>query len=407
MITVKQAQRLIAQNIPPLRKERSSLAESLGCILAEEIRAPFDLPLFDNSAMDGFALRSIDTRFASPKMPILLEIKGVAKAGDNCGRPLGTKETYRIMTGALIPKGADTILPKEDAVVKVGARHAVPLLIINHPIKKGRHIRRKGEELLKGKIVLRKGVLIQPGTVGFLASLGKDKITVYRRPRVTLITTGNELVEPGEILREGEIYNSNRWMISAALRQMGIHHFFVDSVRDQMALLKEKTRQALKRSDLLILTGGVSVGDYDYTKVILERLGVRTIFWKVSQKPGKPIYFGKKGTTLIFGLPGNPASVFVCFYEYVFPALRAMMGFKNPYLAIEALPLGVTVKADREKLLFLKGKIASTRKGKIVFPLGHQGSHMTSSLSDSDGLILIPPQKRIIRRGEKVEVHLL
>lgn len=405
MLTVKQAQKLIAQNIPALLKEMIPLTESLGHILAEEICAPFDLPLFDNSAMDGYALRASDTQKATTGRPVYLDIKGTIKAGDNPKRLLKQNECYRIMTGALIPKGADTILPKEEAVVK--NEDSPSAVLILSPIAKGKHIRYQGEEIKKGEKVLNKRTVINPGAVGFLSSLGKNKVLVFRKPKVSLIATGSELVASGKKLARGKIYDSNSPMITCALRQMGIQLASVRQVADNPSLLKREIGQALRRSDVLVLMGGVSVGEYDYVKTILGRLGVKSIFWKVSQKPGKPVYFGKKGKKLIFGLPGNPASVFVCFYEYVFPALRAVMGFKNPHLAKEEISLGREIEPDREKLLFLKGKIISNHKGRVVFPLGHQGSHMISSLSDSDGLISIPPQKGLIRRGEKVEVHLL
>ncbi len=419
MITVKQAQRLIAQNIPALLKERVPLAESLGCILAEGIRVPFDLPLFDNSAMDGYALRAGDTQKAAAGCPVYLEIKRIIKAGDNPKRPLKRNECYRIMTGALIPNGADTILPKEEAGLPLQPKADQPqaeaekmesggrFLGINHPIGKGKHIRYQGEEIKKGEKVLNKGNVINPGTVGFLSSLGKNKVLVFRKPKVSLIATGSELVASGKKLARGKIYDSNSPMITCALRQMEIEPASVRQTADKPTLLKKEVSQALRRSDVLVLMGGVSVGDYDYVKEILGEFGVRNIFWKVSQKPGKPVYFGKKGKKLIFGLPGNPASVFVCFYEYVFPALRAMMGFKDFYLPMETFPLGEAVRADEKKSLFLKGKVSSNHKGKIVFPLKHQGSHMISSLCQADCLLVVAPGGTVIRKGKKIKIHLL
>ena len=243
--------------------------------------------------------------------------------------------------------------------------------------------------------------------MGFLASLGKSRVRVFGKPRVSLVATGSELVKPGRSLSPGKIYDSNSFMIAAALSKMAIQPALVKTVPDKPKVLRGVIVGALRRSDVLILMGGVSTGEYDYVKAILRELGVRQIFWKVSQKPGKPIFFGKKGRTLVFGLPGNPASVFTCFYEYVYPALRRMMGFVNSDLPSAMLPLQSRVKADQTKLLFLKGKVAVTKKGRRVIPLPHQGSHMLSSLCDTDSFILISPQKNVFETGERVPVHLL
>jgi molybdopterin molybdotransferase len=237
--------------------------------------------------------------------------------------------------------------------------------------------------------------------------LGKDRVTVFDKPKVSLITTGNELVRPGIPLAPGQIYDSNSLMIQSALKNMGIRPLTVSRVKDNPKSLKRAVAMALRQSDVLILMGGVSVGKYDFVKDILKETGVRTIFWKVNQKPGKPLYFGKRGKTLIFGLPGNPASVFTCFYEYVFPAIRRMSGFRDPYLLRQAARVQSEVKPDRKKILFLKARAELNGGRKTVITLGRQGSHMISSLQDANCFILIPPSRKTIKRGQRVRIDLL
>ena len=401
MISFGQAQQLIERKTPRLRKKTVAIQDALGFVLAEDIHAPVDLPVADNSAMDGFVLRSRETRHAEKGKPVSFRIHGDIKAGDARKRIVKNLETYGIMTGAFIPRGADTVIPKEEAVVRDN------FLVVDRFIPSGRHIRYRGEEVKRGRKVLDKGSPIHPATVGILAMLGKKRVVVFDKPKVSLITTGNELVRPGSPLGPGQIYDSNSLMMRSALDNMGIYPLKVSRIKDNPRTLKRAVGLALSQCDVLILMGGVSVGKYDYVKDILKETGVRTVFWKVSQKPGKPLYFGKRGRTLVFGLPGNPASVFTCFYEYVFPALRLMSGFCHPYLRPEAARVRTEIKPDPKKILFLKAKTAGNGKEKTVMPLGRQGSHMISSLQDANCFIVIPPSWRAIKKGQKVRLDLI
>jgi len=402
VISFEQAQRAIETNSPRLKKRIIKTQDALGFVLAENVFAPINLPVDDNSAMDGYVLSSRETRNARPGKPLIFKIRGDIKAGDPQTRTLKTQETCRIMTGALIPRGADTVIPKETAIVRDNN-----CLVIDRFIPSGNHIRYKGEEVRKGSLVLAKGFLMHSATIGILAMLGKDKVTVFDKPKVSLITTGNELASPGVALRPGQIYDSNSLMIQSALENAGIHPLKTCRVKDNAKLLKRSIGMALKESDVLILMGGVSVGKYDYVKDVLKETGVKTVFWKVNQKPGKPLYFGKRGETLIFGLPGNPASVFTCFYEYVFPALRRMSGFRHPYLHREVAEIRAEVKPDQQKIVFLKAKTTVARNKKKVMPLGRQGSHMISSLQDANCFVVIPPSLRTVKKGQKVWIDLL
>lgn len=392
MITYKEAQALIAGNVPPPQKESASLLAALGCVIAEEIRAPRAMPLFDNSAMDGFTFRA-------PHGPSHLVICGTLKAGDPRSR-IKPNEAWRIMTGAPIPYGADTVLAQEKAEIMQKT------LILREPPVKGMNVRYKGEELRKGKKVIQSGTTITPATIGILAGFGKQEVKIYKKPRVSIIATGSELAAPGSDLSSGKIYDSNSVMVHAALLQMGIRPVFAKKLDDQPKKIKQLIDHAMHASDLVILMGGVSSGETDHVRPALKELGVETLFWKVSQKPGKPIYFGKKGDTLFFGLPGNPAAVFTCFYEYVYPAIRCSMGFREPCLDAKFLPVQGAIEADPEKALFLKAKVGSSRGRSMVTALGGQSSHMISSLQGANGILVIPSNRSVEQGGEAL-VHLL
>lgn len=401
MITPIQARKFIQLHAPVPKIERVSLSECLGFVLAADIKSPFPMPLADNSAMDGFVIRSYDTRRAG--YPVYLKIKGGIKAGDPGPFRVTAGTAYRIMTGAFIPVGGDAVIAKEDAMIENGC------LVLLRPVSKGRHIRFRGEEIKKGDVVLKRGLVLNPAAVGILASLGSAKIPVYQKPKVSVLATGSELVAPGEKLRRGKIYDSNSWMVRAALTQMGVKPLCVLTLRDEMRQVQSAIQKALRESDYLILLGGVSVGDYDVVKEALKQEGVKTVFWKVKQKPGKPLYFGRKGRKNIFGLPGNPAAVFTCFYEYVYPALRQTMGFKHPGLKQTTVELESVCVSDPKRHLFLKAQILKNKKSGVLIGrvLAHQGSHMLSSLSDAQGFIWVPPARRKWKKRNGLQFHFL
>jgi len=400
MITVKEAQKIILENTSQLNTEMIHLSQGLGRILAKDIKSPIALPVDDNSAMDGYVLNSKACYLASESRPVQLKVKKPIKAGDNPKKKLKLNEAYPIMTGAVIPQGGDTILIKEHAIRRNGE------LIVRKKLPKGKHIRRKAEEIKKGQTVLAQNKIITPALVGFMASLGIKKIPVYRAPKITVIVTGSELVSLGKTLTKGKIYDSNSHMMKSLLEEMGLGSIQIKRVKDNMAAITKVTQKALSDSELILFMGGVSVGDYDFVKDVLNKEKVKTLFWKIKQKPGKPLYFGKKKQTLVFGLPGNPASVFTCFYEYVYPALRKMMRRESIYLQKETVSLTQEIKVDLEKTKFLKANIVLNTKKREVSPLSNQGSHMLSSLCEANGLVVIPPGRKTLKKGNKVEVHL-
>ncbi|MBI4432336.1 MAG: molybdopterin molybdotransferase MoeA [Candidatus Omnitrophica bacterium] len=398
MVSFQEAQKIIKRHAPAAPIEEIALLTALGAVCAQDVKSPVHLPLADNSAMDGFVLRSQDTAGATPDQPVALRIRGTIKAGDSVHKTLSPNETYRVMTGASILLGADAVLEKERAVIRNGH------LVISQPLGKGKNIRYQAEEIEKGQLVLSKGSVLNPGGIGFLASMGMTRIKVYKKPMVSLIATGNELVTPGNPLAPGKIYDSNTAMITAALDQMRIRPFLVRKLRDEPRSIQKTLHLVLKESDFVILMGGVSVGDYDFVKEILGKEGVRTLFWKVSQKPGKPLYAGKKKNALVFGLPGNPASVFTCFYEYVYPALRHFMGHPRPYLAWSHRELKGSLRPDPDKFSFIKSKMEN---GQSVIPLQHQKSHMISSLCEADSFVVLPNSSGVLEESQMVLVHSL
>jgi molybdopterin molybdotransferase len=401
MISVETAQKLIERNCCPLKTVAVPAAQALRCVLAQDLRAPFDLPIADNSAMDGFVLRSRDTLASSNGGSVGLVIRGSIRAGDSQLPTLRQGEAYRIMTGACVPKGGDTVLPKELAEIE-GNR-----LVIRKAIPAGRHVRCRGEEVKKGEVVIAKHSKINPATIGVIATLGIRRVNVFKKPSVSLVATGSELVQPGSTLKRGQIYDSNSSMITSALHEMGMAPVHVIRAGDDLRTLKKAIQKAIATSDVIILMGGVSVGDYDFVKKIVEDHGVEKIFWRVSQKPGKPLYFGKKGQKLVFGLPGNPASVYTCFYQHVYPALRRMSGSSDPYLRRARALVVQDIKADTKRLSFLKARTSWKRNVSHVKPLGRQGSHMISSLHTADSFILVPPMKGTIKKGQHVDIDLL
>jgi len=397
MISLDTAQRLIARHCAALGVKSVSIDKSLGHVLAQSVKADDSLPRFDNSAMDGYAVRAKNTSSATSSRPVRLAIVDSLFAGESSRRTLGLGEACRIMTGAPVPKGADAVAQKEEVSVRDGQ------IEVDHPIARGRHIRRRGGEVKKGRVILPKGLVIDAGSVGCLATLGRRLVRVHRRPSVSVIATGDETVPPGVKLLPGQIYDSNSYMVSAALEQMGITPVRVRHVKDHPTALRNAIEAALARSDCLIVTGGVSVGDRDYVRRILAEQRVREVFWRVKQKPGKPFYFGVRGKRVVFGLPGNPASVFTCFYVYVHTALRRLAGVRRG-LHERKLPLLTDVASDHQRWRLLKAKtLDEPEAGVVVLP--RQASHMITTLAQTDTVVVIPPGVGKVRAGTVVTTY--
>ncbi len=403
MISPLEALALIRRHAPRAVIQKAPLSQVEGLILAKNLAAPFPMPLAENSAMDGYVIQVADVKRANLSHPAILRIVGTIKAGDSKPAAVKAGTAYRIMTGALIPRGGEAVIPREDVVVQ---GHD---LQVQRPVQEGQHIRRQGEEIKKGAPLLKKGTQLNPAAVGVLASFGFADVPVYQKPRVTVIATGNELIAPGRKLSFGKIYDSNSWMIRAALTQMGLESPSILTLRDDLRVVRKAIRSALRGSEYLILLGGVSVGDYDVVKEALNLEAVKTIFWRVSQKPGKPLFVGRKGKRLVFGLPGNPAAAFTCFYEYVYPALTQSLGHIRPGLKQQMVLVDESISADPKRHLFLKARILKDSISQQGFAqvLPNQGSHMLTSLVEADGFLRVPAELNSQSRKKIFQMDLL
>ena len=394
MITVKQAKDLLIKNINSLEPISKNLLEAVGYVMEEDIFSPIDLPPFTCSAMDGYAIHSSDVR---DKLPVKLRIKGEIRAGDFKNITAGEGYAFKIFTGAPIPFGTDYVVMQEYT------QQEDDFVLIKKNFSKYENIRWKGEEIRKGQKVLSRGTVLNPVVIGFLAIMGIDKVKVIRKPNAYLIVTGSELVIPGTPLKLGKVYDSNSFSIYSALKDMGIERISMVRRGDDFRAIHKAFEKAIAGSDVIIFSGGVSVGKYDFVRELFEKVGVETIFYKVEQKPGKPIYFGRYKGKIIFGLPGNPVSSLVCFYGYVYPAIRKMMGLYPIFLEEKTLSLLKEIRNKGGKVNFLRGMFYSN----TVMPLKYQSSHMLSSFAKSNCLIVVPRNRKLLKKGEKVKVQIL
>ena len=340
--------------------------------------------------MDGYALRSKDIKNACESSPVELVVIDTIRAGDVPKVTVGPNESVKIMTGALVPKGADSVVMIEEAEEKNGT------VTLKKAVKANNNLRFEGEEVKKGEIALEKGHELIPPSLGFIAELEIKKIKVHRKPKLALLTTGGELIGLEEDIKPGKIRDTNSVILESVLSREIVELCSIDRVRDEISDIEKKIEKNLEICDVFIITGGVSVGEYDYVKDVLKNLGVQTIFWRVSQRPGGPMFFGKKDNILIFGLPGNPASSLVCFYEYIRPSLCKMTGKSNLFLLeVEAILLE-EISKKIGKTQFLRGLL--TQKDKIfqVRPSGLQGSHILKSFANSNCLIIFPKNETLL-----------
>lgn len=391
-IEVSDARKLIRDNIKIPDPVRVSISTAAGLILAEDIFALTDVPPFRQSSMDGYAIN-----YQGWKKNEALKIEGMAQAGLAELNPLKSGEARRIFTGAAVPEGADTVVMQEKVDIQEGK-----LIIKDNNLVSGQNVRIQGSEAKKGELALEKGCLMNAPAIGFLAGLGIHELMVHPRPTISIILTGNELQQPGLPLSYGQVYESNSYALSAAIRELGILNVDVFSAEDDLKILIEVLAIAMEQSNLILLTGGVSVGDYDFVIRAAEANGVEQIFHKIRQKPGKPIYFGKKDERYIFGLPGNPASVLTCFYEYVYPSIELLSNREKDLIRMNAI-LETDLKKPAGLTHFLKGFF----NGKFVKELKAQESFRLSSYAKANCLIKLDEDRMEYKAGEEVEIHLL
>lgn len=385
MISVQEAEEKILAAAVPLGTEERSLMEALGKVLSEPIGASLSLPPFDNSAMDGYAVRSEDLAGATKEVPIRLALVGAVVAGSVRDEPLQTGQAVQIMTGAPMPPGADTVVILEEAKRRDG------WVAVDHPVPKDKHIRRQGEDLEAGREVLPAGRVIRPAEMALLASLSIKTVKIFRSPRVAVLATGSELTRPDDPLRRGAIRDSNSVALEAYLKPLGVEILNCGIIPDEEEAVC-RAFQAAATCDVILSSGGVSVGEHDLVKRILIReFAFQTIFWRVAMKPGKPMLFGRLGERLLFGLPGNPISCTVCFVRFIAPALRKMMGYPNPCPATRrAVLTGPILIREAEKTHFITARMELGSDPPSVAPTPHQGSGMLTSMTEGNAFIVVP-----------------
>ena len=387
MISVNEAKQLISDHTQPLQALKLSLKKASGHILAADIYARYDIPAFKQSSMDGYALVYQDSSSE-------LEMIGEMAAGTSQLLSINPNQTTRIFTGAPLPEGADTVVMQEKI-----SRQGNKITLQDPKLSPGANVRQIGSEIKAGALAMQKGTALGPAAVGFLAGIGIQDVEVFPMPKVAIILTGKELQQPGMELNFGQVYESNSYSLTAAIKNEGITEIEVTEADDNLDIITDVLRLALQEHDVVLLTGGVSVGDYDFVLEASKKCGIEQIFHKVKQKPGKPLFFGKKDQKLIFGLPGNPSSVLNCYYNYVLPALKAISHKENSVKEISAelthdcqKPAGLTH--------FLKG---SYKNGKAT-PLNAQESFRLSSFALANCLIYLPEEQQDFKQGDVVTI---
>ena len=407
MISVEEALARVLDRVSVLEPETKFVLDALGQVLAEDIISDIDIPPHDNAAMDGYAVRAEDTRGASEQTPIELTVIGDLAAGYVSAKPVTRGTAMRIMTGAPMPPGADAVVQFEHTDERAeGKRNRKRTsVVIYREASKRLNVRDAGEDVRRGQLVLKKGTILRPGEIGILASLGRREVSVIRRPRVAILSTGDELVEIDAPLSPGKIRNSNSYSIAGLVLKYGGIPIMLGIARDQLNEVVDRLRQATD-ADFLITSGGVSVGDFDVVKDALRAEGEVT-FWQVRMKPGKPLAFGNIGGVPHLGLPGNPVSAMVSFEQFARPAMLKMLGktnFKKP--EVQAIVHGEVRNKDARRQ-FLRAYV-ELRDGDWHASLtGPQGSGILTSMAIANGLIVVPEHVAAIREGDRVTVQML
>ncbi len=401
MLSADQALKIILENTPLLPEEKTLSASAVGRILSQDITSPLNLPPFDNSAMDGFALRADDVVRASVENPISLHVIKRVVAGDvenHCVMPLAHGQAVRIMTGAPVPEGADSVVPFED----VEDSTSETACVLRESVRTGQHIRKAGEDVREGESVFSQGECVTVPKIALMQALGLSHIWTARKPRIRILSTGNEIIPVGESLQKGQIYNSNGPTLVAALTELGCEveslSVAVDTEEDLKKILGEAHEY-----DVLITIGGVSAGDLDLVPKVLTDLGAEEIFHKIAIKPGKPLLFCRWGKRLVFGLPGNPVSSLVVFQRFVRPALLKMQGACEIFQQRYQARLTSDLRGSRSKEDYLRGIVTYEEGGFQACSAGAQGSAHLKSLAASNALIILPPETDFLSSGDSVE----
>ncbi len=394
--TFECARALILSKVAPLPVERVGLLDLSGRVLAEQIEAPCEMPSWNNSAMDGFAVRKEDSRAGAR-----LNIVGYIPAGGIAeGFRVTPGTAIKIMTGAPIPTGCDAVVPIEETAEDGEA------VVIKQPFHVGEHIRFRGEDIERGEVVLTAGSVTRPAEVSLLASFGFTEVKVFRRPKVAILSTGDELVEPGETPGPGQIINSNAYSLAAAVKEAGGEPLLLGIARDNRESLRDKLTAGLQ-ADVLITSAGVSMGDRDLVCEMLAEAGVEQLFWKVNIKPGRPTAFGIKDNKPVFSLPGNPVSTMITFEEFVRPALLKMQGHQKVIKPYVKARLKEKTKKKPGRVQFLRVSITENGDRLIATSSGDQNTGILRTMLHANGIAVLPAERSNIDAGEEVDIHLL
>ncbi|KPJ61833.1 MAG: hypothetical protein AMJ42_00780 [Deltaproteobacteria bacterium DG_8] len=400
MISVEEALEVILKSIQVLGLEKVDILSSLGRVLGEDVYAPYHIPPWDNSAMDGYAVIHKDIEHASSENPSILKVVADLPAGYTYKKKLERGSALRIMTGAPIPKGSDTVVMVEDT-----QREGDQVKILKK-LSPGENIRKAGEDVRKGTLVLPSGSIIHPAEVGMLASLKRSFISIYQRPTVAVISTGDELIDVDGDFAEGKIVSSNTYSLASLVKDTGATPLILGIAKDTPEELKNKFKVAL-HADMIISSGGVSVGEYDLVKDILKELGAEMKFWKVAMRPGQPLAFGVIEGKPTFGLPGNPVSCMISFEQFVRPSILKASGHKRIFRPLVEARLKEPIKKKADKKYFIRCIINVEDGMYTATTTGEQGSGILMSMVRANGLIVLPEEKTTFKTGEIVKVQLL
>ena len=398
MLNYEEARDLVFQNVKPLEKCTRPLTESQGIALSDDILAPHGMPSFDNSGVDGYAVKAEDLTQASAVNPVFLENLGYIAAGDTGNEKMHSGQCIQIATGAPLPKGADSVVMKEDIEIEDSK------IRFTRSIKEKENVRYQCEDIPEGDTIITAGTVIGPAQIATLATFGFSKVPVHRVPKVSIVSTGSELIDVVGQPQAGQIRESNRFMLAGMVMQEYCEMLKISMVPDLPQVLNEAFEEALQ-ADMTLICGGMSIGEKDFARPILKKLGVEEIFWKIKFKPGKPLFFGRRDKTWIFGLPGNPASSYVLFEEFVRPALRKMMGRKVLEERMVKATLEIPITKTYSRLHFMRGLLHEENGEFRVRPLKFQGSHSIGSMVRSNALIRVEADSPSIPAGSKVSVR--
>ena len=395
MPSFEEARTIVLDHVSALRSEHVSLLDAVGRVLAEDVASPFDFPAWDNSAMDGYAVRAADVAAGAP-----LPLSGYAPAGAVGAEPLAPGTATRILTGAPLPAGADSVVPFENADEEAGSVRA------RGPVRRGANVRRRGEDLRAGELAIRAGTVIGLPEVSWLAAASRLVVPVHRRPRVAILSTGDELVPPGEPLGPAKIHDSNSLTVAAAVRQAGGEPILLGIAKDDREALRERLVEGL-RADVLVTTAGVSMGDRDYVREVLADLEVRQVFWKVEIKPGRPTAFAVRGTTPVFSLPGNPVSTILTFEQFVRPALLKLAGRRTVLRPVVRAIFQEELRHAPGRVGFIRVRLERRGDALLAWSAGNQDTGMLKTMLRADAIAIVPADQGDLRPGTPIDVQIV